>query len=349
MERMLKRHRASGLLLALALGLGSWSDRASAQPATLERPTSGAGWVDRSGFGELISQSIVEGTAAGTLAGVALLDPADPATAVRVVLGGTIGAAAGLAFPLLLSQGEGREVRTGDVVFMGAAHGLGMANGFFFPLAIQLVGCEQGTSALCSFGSATFDQIRLDAALGATLSLGAGAATLLVSRQMSFTPGQAEALGSASLWGAMAGFLLAHAASPSYASASLYIGASLAGADAGFAAAFFLRNLFDVDRARIHLLDVGVFLGAGLGVAVAYFISPTFANATGVSLSVLAGSAAGWVVAYFATGELDGFKRGLPPEKATASLGTPAVRPLASLVRGQPAVGIQVDLLQGRF
>jgi len=346
MKRVPKCRQAGNLLLAVALGLSAWSGSALAQPASFNRPTSGAGWVDRSGFGELVTRSVGEGVVVGTLFGLALSDPNDPGSFSRLGMGGLIGAAGGLALPLLLSQGE---VRTGDVVFMGAAQGIGLANGFLLPLAIQLVGCEQGSTTTCTLASAPWDQIRLDAALGAVLSLGAGAATQLVSRQLSFTPGQAEAMGSAALWGALVGILLSQAISPSYVSASLFLGMTLAGADAGFATAFFLRNLFDMDRARIHFLDLGVGVGIGFGAAIAYFISPTFTNLTGVSLSMLMGSAVGWVVAYYATAGLDGFKNGLPPQKASASLDVPTIRPLVSMARGERSIGLQVDLLQGRF
>lgn len=341
------RRGSIGLALALGVALGPWSAGAQQPPAPVPQvapavyPTSMGGWVDRSGFSELISRSVTEGVIAGSLVGFSLVGDTG---ADRVWLGGLIGAASGLALPLLLSTGE---VRTGDVVFMNAAQGIGLANGLLLPMTIQVAGCEFSVDT-CPF--LNVNTVRIDAALGAFLSVGAGAATLLVNRQVNFTPGQAEALGSAAIWGALVGSMVAYAITPSVNSFSLFLGATLVGADMGFIAAWWFRDFFDMDRARIGFLDVGVFLGAVVGVALAYFVNPGFASTAGTAIAVVAGSAAGWAVAYYATSGLDGYKRSAPPERvADAGLRLPSLRPYASLARGEQSFGLQVDLLQGRF
>src|SRR3954471_8832093 len=126
-----RRRRRAGMALMLALGL--WPGAAFAAGAfepQVARMTSGGGWGGRSGYSELVYNSIFEGSAVGVEVGIALSDFTTSATSTRILLGGVIGGAAGLAVPLLLATGE---VRTGDVVFMSAAHGLGMANGFLIP------------------------------------------------------------------------------------------------------------------------------------------------------------------------------------------------------------------------
>jgi len=339
------RKRMKALALVVALGL--WPAGAAGAPGVDPAPvraTSGGGWVDRSGFGELVYRSMLEGYLVGSFTGFALVDASDPSSTLRIGLGGVIGTAVGLAVPLLLSRGE---ARSGDVVLMGAGHGIGMLNGFFVPLTIQLLPCSGVLgSPACPF---PLDQSRLDAALSAGLSLAAGGLAAYFGPRLNLSPGQAEAVGSAALWGGVAGFFLgttfvAYGDRPGVA-----LGTMVGLADAGFLAALYFRDFFDMDRARIWFMDLGVGLGAGAGLALALFISPSFVNHTGLSLAILGGAAAGWAVSYFATSGLDGFKSSAPPEKATAHFGSPSIRPLASLARGERAVGVQIDVLQGRF
>lgn len=339
------RSRRAGLALVLALGMSPLGANAAAglAPAPF-RPTSGGGWVDRSGFAELVYRSVLEGYLVGTFAGIALADPQEPSSAARIGLGGVIGSAVGLAVPLLLSTGE---VRAGDVVFMGAGQGLGMFNGWLLPLTIQLGGCGAASSTSCGFGTA--DQVRLDAALSAGLSLAGGGLAVYLGHGLNISPGQAEAMGSAVFWGAVAGALLGNSMISFVDRPSVTLGAMVALANVGFGTAFVMRDFFDMDRSRIWFMDLGVVLGASAGLALAYFISPSFTNNTGVSLALLGGAVAGWAVAYYASSGLDGFKKSAPPEGAAASLGFPTVRPLASMAAGDRAVGVQVDLLQGRF
>jgi hypothetical protein len=330
---------AFGLLPGGAFAAGAFEPQVA-------RMTSSGGWVDRSGFSELVYQSAFEGSAVGVEVGIALSDFATPATSTRILLGGIIGGAAGLAVPLLLSTGE---VRTGDVVFMGVAQTLGMANGFLIPFTIQRSQCSAGGSG-CSFDFA-LTTTRIDFAISAGLSLAAGAATLLVNQQLNFTPGQADAIGAGAIWGALLGTMIAIGLPPTLQTTpALFTGLAIGGADLGALTAFLARDFFDMDRSRIWFMNLGVGAGAGVGLALALFINPGLDNLAGVSLSVIAGSAAGWGVAYLATGGLDGFKQGAPAGKpAAVVLGTPSIRPLAEVVRGARSTGIQVNLLQGRF
>jgi hypothetical protein len=328
------------LLLAISLlPVGALASTGFAPQAA--RPTSGGGWIDRSGYSELIYHSIAEGTFVGMEIGYALTDFNDAATASRVGLGGLIGGAVGLAIPLLTATGE---VRTGDVVFMGVAQTLGMANGFFVPFTVQLAQCTAGSCAL------DFNVTRLDVGAAAAFSLGAGAATLLVNQQLNLSPGQAEAMGAGALWGAAFGFLVAFGVPDAVINQpALLTGLGIGGADAGALAAFLLRDFFDMDRSRVWFLNIGVGVGIGAGFALAYFISPGVFNSTAVSIGGIAGGAAGWAVAYLATGQLDGFKQGAPAGPVAVKLDAPSIRPLASLVRGGRSGGVQVSLIQGRF
>jgi len=341
------RKRMKALALILALGL--WPAGARAAPGLAPAPvraTSGGGWVDRSGFGELVYRSMLEGYLVGTGAGIALVDPLAGSSVVRVGLGGVLGISAGLALPLLLSRGE---VRSGDVALMGAAHGLGMMNGMFIPLTVQLLPCSPGSPPGTCVVFASVDQVRFNVLMSVGLSLAAGGLAVYFGPGLSLSPGQAEALGSAAFWGGVAGFLLGNAISPVDGTPSLSLGAMVAMADAAVVSALLLRDFFEMDRSRIWFIDLAVVVGGATGLALAYFINPSLTNHTGVSIAILGGSAAGWVVGYSATGGLDGYKQSAPPERAAVHLGSPTIRPLASMTRGERAVGVQVDVLQGRF
>lgn len=334
------------LLLGLSLSLVA---RASTGFAPQEaRPTSGGGWVDRSGYSELVYHSISEGTFVGLEVGFALADPNDLGAANRIALGGLIGSAVGLAVPLLTASGE---VRTGDVVFMGVAHTLGMANGFLVPFTVQVAQCTASSGSSCPLISSIATTTRIDFGVSAALSLGAGAATLLVNRQLNLSPGQADAIGAAALWGAAFGFLVGLGVPDAFANQpALITGLLIGGADAGALAGFLLRDFFDMDRSRIWFMDTGVGVGVLAGWALAFFISPASFNGTAVSVAGIAGGIAGWAVAYFATAQLDGFRQNAPADRpAAARLEGPSLRPFASLARGERASGLQLDLIQGRF
>jgi hypothetical protein len=338
------------LLVAGLLPAAALAQVGGAPPmAPVARPTSGGGWVDRSGYSELVYHSITEGTFVGIEVGFALTDFNDPASASRVTLGGLIGGAVGLAVPLLTARGE---VRTGDVVFMGVAHTLGMANGFLIPFTVQLAQCTNSGGIGCSLVDSLGTASRIDFGISAALSLGAGAATMLINQQLNLTPGQAEAMGAAALWGAAVGLLVSIGVPNAIANQpALFTGLAIGMADAGAVAAFLYRDFFDMDRSRIWFMNVGVGVGITAGWALAFFISPGTFNNTAVAIAGIAGGAAGWAVAYFATGQLDGFKQGAPAAAGPTALRleTPSIHPLASLARGERASGIQVDLIQGRF
>jgi len=340
--------RERALLLAMALlPVGALASTGFDPQAA--KTTSGGGWVDRSGYSELIYHSILEGGFVGGEVGWALTDFNDPASSTRIALGVAIGSAVGLAIPLLTATGE---VRTGDVVFMGVAHTLGMANGFLIPLTVQLGQCTAalGGGNCPLFASSLQTSIRIDFGVSAALSLGAGAATLLVNQQMNLSPGQAEAIGAAALWGAAFGFLAGFGVPDAFLNQpALITGLIVGGADAGALTAFLLRDFFEMDRSRIWFMDTGVALGIGAGWALGFFINPNF-NVTAVSIGGIVGGAAGWAVAYLATAQLDGYKLNAPANQpAAARLDAPSLRPFASLARGERASGIQVDLIQGRF
>jgi hypothetical protein len=349
-----KLRSTSVAAIILALGCAPAAAIAGGFGPHPAQPTSGAGWVDRSGFTESVYRTTIEGALVGGLVGLALIDPTDSSTAVRVGLGTLLGGVSGLAIPLLFNQGE---VRTGDVVFVSVGQGWGLAHGFLVPLAFQMNQCLGGAFCDLNIGSSA---LRLDAALAAGLSLAGGLGASMLAPTLNFTPGQADAIGWMSILGGAAGLLLVNAFAPPNTPPEVVIAAILGSADLGLLAGWYFRDFFDMDRSRVGLMGLGAILGTGFGYGLAWFLNPRVPSLLPLSLSMLGGGLLGLAVAYYASSGLDGYKRSAPgfggETGALASfdgrrwaLGAPAPRPVIGLVRGETSIGVGVDLLGGTF
>jgi hypothetical protein len=100
-------------------------------------PTSGGGHLDRSGINEHAFRGFFQGAVSGMFLGYAVTSSTeDSSIAIRVVTGGIIGGGLGIGLPLWLNAGK--EVRSGDVVWINAAQNWGFVNGFAIPLLFQL-------------------------------------------------------------------------------------------------------------------------------------------------------------------------------------------------------------------
>jgi hypothetical protein len=348
--------RTAAVAMAVLYLVASGPARANGLGPHPEVPTSGGGHVDRSGFAEHLVHSMMEGVLVGGLVGIAVSDPADAAaTRSRMAVGALLGAGIGLVTPLLLNQTG--TVRTGDIIFINAAQNWGLAHGFLVPLMVQSAGCSR---AGCPPGGLGAGALQLDAGLAAGLSLLAGVGAAQLAPSLNFTPGQAETISSAGLWGAWGAYLLVTAVFPAGAPPTVMMGSLLAGANAAMLTAWSFRDAFDIDRTRVLLMSVGVGLGALLGSGLAYFINPQgSAGPTLLPLMQMGGSVTGLLVAYYASAMLDGFKQSAPPEGRTAALvshhqgswqlGVPAPRPVLPTAGAPGSLGAALDVLGGSW
>jgi hypothetical protein len=350
----------STALLALAILLVQSSVARADEPPAISPsrfPTSGAGHLDRSGMNEHAFRGFFEGLFVGTFLGFAISSStSDSNAAIRMVTGGLIGAGLGVGLPLWLNRGK--EVRSGDVVFLNAAQNWGFVNGFAVPLLFQM-------------GSGTFDdevlgierpEARLDFGLSAVVSLAAGGLAAYAAPTLDLTPGQAAMVGTTSLWAGLGGLLLVYAISPDNAgtgwnqakAASIIIGST-----GGALAALTLRETFEVDRGRAVMVDLGAVVGLGAGALLGWFLDPDFENQHAVFGSLLAGMLAGNYFGWLVSRGMDDYKLSAPREPTTALInyrdgawipGVPTPRPLAVRTRtGRSDMVAGVSLLDGRF
>lgn len=344
------------LLLAGPVTTGASRARADGFGPHPAPPTSGYGYVDRSGMNEHVVRGAYEGIATGAMIGFALTSANTANAEARIVSGAVLGGVAGIVLPLALNRG-GKEVRSGDVVFLNMAENWGMAHGFFIPFLFQLSGAR-------SF-DISHDQLRLDFGLAAALSLGAGALAARASSDLNFTPGQSEMLGAAGLWGAASGVLLVVTLAPDapgvgWAQAAIATGLVLA--DAAILTAWANRDSINVDRSRGILVHIGGILGVAVGIAGAYFINPSLDNYRIVTGSALVGALVGVGGGYYLSSGFDDFKQGVPPSNGGGGLslfqlrngrwtgGLPAPLPMAvSDASGAMRVRPMLSLANGRF
>ncbi len=273
--------------------------------------TSGFGYVDRSGLNEHVTRGVIEGVVTGAFIGYAVSSDTDERTTSRVLTGAILGAAAGVVLPLALNR-DNKEVRTGDVIFLNVAQNWGLAHGFVVPLLFQLSGGGSGLDGVTS------SELRVDLGLSAALSLTAGALASMgsVEADLNFTPGQASSIGSAGLWGGLAGLLLTRIAGPAEASVGwtqAALGSMLALGDAAMLTTWLNRDRFDIDRGRVLLINIGGAAGAMVGLAAAYFLDPGLDNHRVVAGSLLVGAGLGLGTGYYLSYGSDEFKKSAPP------------------------------------
>lgn len=356
----------AAILVVLLAPAASWANGFGPHPA---KPTSGFGHVDRSGLTEHVVRGFFQGVLSGGLIGFAL-GGSDETRRIRVGTGMVLGAAAGTALPLLLNKDRTEEVRSGDVAFINVAQNWVLANGFLIPLAFQINAKEARLEDVFDDDAdhVTIDELRLDAGLAAALSLGAGVAAAAASSALNFSPGQADAIGSAGLWGAFTGAMLVVMAAPDDPASgwgALGIASALTLGNLGALSAWYVRDDLDIDRRRVRWIDIGGLVGAGVGVALGYFLNPDFDNNAVIGGSVLAGGLAGAVGGYLLTDWMNGFHKGAPPPMAARrtgagpallrfdgrewDVGLPLPRPSPTAVERRRTPRTVLSLVDGRF
>ena len=345
--------------LAVALSSTPRSARADDAPgAPPAHPTSGAGYLDRSGIGEHAFHGFFEGAITGGFLGYALTTRNDSVSASRVAAGSLIGAGVGVALPLWFNADK--EVRSGDIVWINAAQNWGLITGFFVPLTFQL---GHYSSTPKDSGGFSSDDLRLDFGLSAVVSLAAGGLASYTASDLNFSPGQADMIASGVVWGGLGTGMLLWGLAPntwSNGSGRLFSAGVALGSTAGAVATWALRDALDVDRGRVVAVDFGAEIGIGAGFLTAWFLDPHFNNHHVVLGSLVGGLAAGGIAGWIVSRSMDDFKKSAPSEPLVAtamvnynaghwSPGVPLPRPV--VVQGKTGVGVAtgVSLLDGRF
>jgi hypothetical protein len=250
----------------------------------------------RSGRTELVLASMIYGGVAGPLLVEALSANSNFAQTgaglATLLLSSAAGIGAGFLGSFLPTR-DGIKVGHSSLIIGGGAFGTGFgaALGLGFDVPAQYV----------------YAMSLLGGAIGIT-------STVLVARFFDVQPGTAAIVNSGGIWGTAAGAMLTRAilSSPS---ASSYGWFTAGGTGLGVLAGSLLSWRFDVSRTHVLLVDLGGFVGTGLGFAIGY-AAGTGASEDAVQSACrygLGGMALGLLAAAVVT---RGYKGDLPPVEA---------------------------------
>jgi hypothetical protein len=271
---------------------------------------------DRTGLPELVVHNTLMGPIIGYNLTLAIFGSEQP---TRAVSGLPLGFAAGLLLPNMLLRGK--RITAAEASYYNFGERWGLINGILVPL---LWNNDNGRTSAAS------------AAAGGSIGL---AATLLTQDELELTPGQASALGTAHIFGIFGAALLAWTFDVVPDSGASFAGPILLFSNASVAGVLLTRDVFDIDRRRVILIDlgglVGLFAGVGAGFAIAGG-EDWRGKGSIFGGSMLTGMVGGMALTYALTSDLDEYKESGP------------VRPL-SLVplplaprdsQGEPAWGL---------
>jgi len=323
--------------------------------ATPDGPAPPDGYLDRSGMSELVAWQFVNGLFAGSTLAIAVTageldehcfptEDDDCRSAEARAAGITLlGAASGIAVPLLVTRGQ--PVRTADALLINRATLIGAMHGYIVPFAAGLEPFVPGVDVY----TVNVDEVRTLAALTFAGDLmGVGVGTYLATHSNP-APGTVSFLGTIHSATFLAGMSIGNSF-PEHVDQDdqrLIAGLSLGAADLGLGIGLLFADRIDIGRNRVFWLDtggvVGWLAGAGLGAALAGDEERV------VSISGTVGMAAGFVLAYRYTSGDEGWRRRRPAKVAGVELDAPAIRIAPTRYGADVATQYSMDFLRGRF
>lgn len=342
-------------IVVLALIAGAGNAR-----ATPDGPSPPAGYMDRSGLGELVFWQGVNGLLAGSVLGYAVmagqLDRHCRTTygpdqkysqACKDALGRgagitVVGLAAGVSIPLLASRG--RALKTGDALLVNRATLIGAMHGYVIPFAA---------------GLEPFDTKRIDYVVDvdesrwlAGLTFAGDVVGTSIGSYLAYRydppPGKVSVLGTLH----SATFIAAMSVGSSFPDEvkqrdlRLISSISLGLADVALAAGLLYADRIDIGRNRVFWLDTGSVLGWLAGGGIAGIIAGDENRALSIGSAV--GMAAGIVAAYWATRGSEAWRRSTETAKVVEIDG-PGLRIVPVVDASGARVQTTVDILRGRF
>ncbi len=288
-------------------------------------------FLDRSGMPELVLQNTLLGFYIGGSLTASLTD--DP---VRQSSGFILGPLLGFGLPFLLKHKK--PVHVAEAGFYNFAEMLGLFNGALIPQLWK----EDNEKVLLGMPGAL-----------ALAGLGAGIA---LHPTTPLTPGQVSALGSGMIFGTATGWLALAVADINLENAQAFAAAGLLFANGGALAAYLGKDFFDINRSRVIAVDFGGYLGAGVGLGLAFLIGgeTTTDNPQLIAAGVLAGIHAGLATTYYLTSDMDAYKRSTSDKGSTVSsvtFNSPAPTMVTSVdpKNGKRVMGWGLNLLNGTW
>jgi len=289
-------------------------------------------FLDRSGMVELVTQNALFGGFIGVALTNSLFEDE-----VRRGSGAILGPLLGVGLPYLLKHRK--PIHVAEAGLYNFAERLGVFNGFLIP---QLWN-EDNERVIMG----------VPGALG-LMGLGAGVALF---PRTNLSPGQVSMLSTGMLFGGATGALGMVIADISLETSQAFAATTLLFTNGGALATYLARDLFDINRSRVLLLDLGGYFGAALGVGFAYLLGGSNVSDSPqlIAASALVGIYTGLGTTYYLTKDMDDYKRAAGNdnnhEQSGISLDSPAPALIASVdpETGKQTVGWGLNLLNGRW
>ncbi len=286
-------------------------------------------YMDRAGLPELVLQSTVTGLTIGPLLTFALFDD-DIRQASGILLGPTLG----VALPFLLNRDKPVHVAQASTYNFFQRSGLG--NGLMISALVLSESSSSPETAAATIISGT--------ALASTW-LGT-----YLEPKMKLNPGQASALSSSYIIGAGTGLALYSTLvdDPSARSAAL---TTFIAANGLSLTTYLMRDVFDVDRSRIIMMDIGAFGGGLAGLGLGFFVFGEDVDRKALTLSSVVGVYGGIYLAYALTKSFDGYKQSAAATAGAVTFGSPAPMVIDSVdpATGSRSVRFGLNILNGTW
>jgi hypothetical protein len=341
---MLRRALALGLI-GTSLGVAAPTRAQDLQPPP--------GFLDRSGLTELVFWQGVNGLLAGSALGYAVAGGAidrecnsptamaseEVSEACQDAVGRSsgialIGLAAGIATPLLVTRGK--DVRTADVLLVNRSTLLGALHGYIVPFAAGLDNTSIDDQRVLS--ALTFTGDVLGVATGAYLA-----------HRYELTPGKVAFVGTLHSATLLAALSVGNSIPDDIDQDDerIITGVSLGLADVALGIGIAYLDRVDIGRRRVFWLDTGSLIGWIGGGGFGALLGGSDERAVAIGSTV--GLGVGLALTYWATSDMEEWRRRYTAGPVSLELNPPALR--VEPERGVPGGGrrVTVDALRGRF
>jgi hypothetical protein len=338
---------------ALALGVVG-TCLAFALPARAEELTPPPGFRDRSGLTELVFWQGVNGLIAGSFLGYAVAGGAverecetdspmammtdDLSEACRDALGrssgiAALGLAAGIATPLLLTRGK--DVRTADALLVNRATLLGALHGYIVPFAGGLDNTDTGDRRVLSALAFTGDVLGV-------------ASGVYLAHRFDLVPGKVAFVGTLHSATLLAALSIGNSIPDDVDQQDERIisGVSLGAADLALGIGIAYLDRVDIGRRRVFWLDTGSLIGWIGGGGFGALLGGSDERVVAIGSTV--GMGVGLALTYWATSDMEEWRRRYTAGPVSLELGPPGLRvePERGVAGGRR---VTVDALRGRF
>ena len=289
-------------------------------------------YLDRAGLPELVLQSTVTGFIVGPLLTYSLFDDD-----LRQSSGFLLGPALGIALPFLLNKGKPIHVAQASTYNFFQRTGLG--NGLMLSSLLLNID-DADPSSLTTLAS-----IIISGTTIASTWLGTH-----LEPKMRLTPGQASALSSSYFIGATTSLALYFTLNddPSISGAAL---TSFIAANGLSLTTYFMRDIFDIDRSRVIMMDIGAVGGGITGLGLGFFVFGEDVSNKALTISSVLGVYGGLYLAYALTKSFDSYKNNADATAGVVSFESPSPMVLTSIdsESGARSLGFGLNILNGTW